>query len=231
MNIHFKLLLNCATVLVILFASDIMAKPKGKWTTLFDGKSTNAWRCYKQDSFPTKSWIIENGALKTIAGGERCDIITKEKYRNFELEAEWRVSPGGNSGILYHVAEGPEQVWHTGPEMQVLDDDKHRDGQNPKTSAGSLYALIAPTNKLLRPVGEFNKSRIIVHGQHVEHWLNNQKVVEYELGSDTLKKLIAESKFKDLAGFAQQGEGHIALQHHGDEVWFRKIRVRRLDDK
>jgi hypothetical protein len=112
--------------------------------------------------------------------------------------------------------------------MQVLDDSKHRDGQNSLTSAGSLYALIAPQNKKLLPVGGWNKARLVIRDGHVEHYLNGAKLLEYDLGSDSLKALIAGSKFKDMPRFAQNREGHIALQHHGEEVWYRNIRVRRL---
>jgi hypothetical protein len=195
---------------------------------LFDGTSTAAWRGFRRESFPDKGWAVVDGALKTVVGGDRCDLVTREAFDDFELELEWRVSPGGNSGVFYDVSEAGEQVWHTGPEMQVLDDQRHRDGQDPKTSAGSLYALLAPAGKTLRPVGEFNLARLVKRGRHVEHWLNGAKVVEYELMSPALAGLIAASKFKDMPRFAKEGRGHIALQHHGEEVAFRNIRVRRL---
>jgi hypothetical protein len=230
--ISLKMIVNCA-VLILIAAGAISAQPqgKGKWKVLFDGKSTDSWRGFKQEGFPADGWTVEDGALKAVASGKRTDIITKEKFSNFELELEWRVSPGGNSGIFYHVSEGPDQVWYTGPEVQVLDDSKHNDGKNDKTSAGSLYALIAPVGKTLSPVGSYNKTRLIVQGKHVEHWLNGKKIVEYELGSDALKALIAESKFRSMPQFAQEREGHIALQHHGDDVWFRRIRIRTLPAK
>jgi hypothetical protein len=206
-----------------------MAKPK--WHVLFAGKSTDAWRGFRRDYFPSKCWTIEKGSLKTIVGcdeADRVDLVTKDKYRNFELELEWRVAPGGNSGIIYLVSEDFDQTWNTGLEMQVLDDAKHPDGKNPKTSAGALYGLIAPVNKVLQSVGRWNKVRLIVHNGHVEHWHNGRKILEYELGSDQLKHLIAESKFIDFPRFAQNREGFIALQHHGEEVWYRKIRIRSL---
>jgi hypothetical protein len=109
----------------------------GKWEVLFDGNSTDHWRGFKQHEFPNKSWKVENSALKTIPGETGADLVTKEQYDNFELELEWRISPGGNSGIMYHVTENFVEPWHTGPEMQVLDDDKHADGKDPKTSAPS----------------------------------------------------------------------------------------------
>jgi hypothetical protein len=218
--------------LLALNAGTVTAKEK--WQVLFNGKSTDAWRGFRRDSFPSKCWNVEGGELQTIKDcdkSDRIDIITKDTYQDFELELEWRVSPGGNSGIIYLVSEDEDESWKTGPEMQVLDDDKHPDGKNPKTSAGALYGLIAPTNKTLKPVGDYNKVRLIVRNGHVQHWLNGRKVVEYDLGSDMLKALIAQSKFKDYPHFAQNRKGHIALQYHGDEVWYRNIRIRALPAK
>ena len=212
---------------VPLCGADAKAKP-GKWEVLFDGKSVEKWRGYKMNSFPDHSWKVEAGAIKTIAGAEGPDIVTKEKFENFELELDWKASPGANSGIMYRVSEDFGAPYETGPEMQVLDDDKHADGRDPKTAAGALYALIAPKNKKLKPVGQWNKVRIVVQDNQVVHWLNGAKVVEFELGSAELNQLIARSKFKDMPRFAKEKTGFIDLQHHGDEVWYRKIRVRRL---
>ena len=214
-------------MILVISCSPALAK-KGKWKVLFDGKSADAWRGFRQDTFPDRVWKVEDGTLRTIVGGGSHDVITREKYGDFELELEWKIAPGGNSGIIYLVSEDFDQTWKTGPEMQVLDDDKHRDGKDPKTSAGSLYALIAPVNKVLKPVGGWNKVRIIVHKGQVEHWLNDRKVIEYDLGSAQLKELIANTKFKDFPRFGQNREGFVALQYHGDEVWYRKIRIRSL---
>jgi hypothetical protein len=202
----------------------------GGWKVLFDGRSTEAWRGYTRDAFPTGCWAIEGDALKTVAGAKGpCDIITRDKYRDFELELEYKVSPGGNSGILYRVAELPgEPAWHSGPELQILDDEKYRNN-SPRTWTGALYDMIAAADKDLRPVGEWNTVRVVIKGNHVEHWLNGRKVVEYEWGSDALGALIAGSKFKDLPRFAREPEGYIALQHHdGGDVWFRNVRVRAI---
>jgi len=212
-----------------LNAAWVTAKPK--WQILFAGKSTDAWRGFRKDHFPSKCWTIENGSLKTIVGcddAERVDLVTKDEYQNFELELEWRVAPGGNSGVIYLVSEDQDQTWKTGPEMQVLDDAKHPDGKDPRTSAGALYGLIAPTNKVLKPAGRWNRVRVLVHNGHVEHWLNGRKVLDYELGSDLLKQLIAESKFKNFPRFAQNRKGFVALQHHGEEASYRRIRIRSL---
>ena len=215
-------------VLMLAISSCPALAKKGKWKVLFDGKSTDAWRGFRQDSFPNKTWKVEGGTLRTIVGGESRDIITREKYRDFELKLEWKIAPGRNSGIIYLVSEDFDQTWNTGPEMQVLDDAKHRDGKDPKTSAGALYALIAPVNKVLKQVGHWNKVRIVVRNGHVEHRLNGKKILDYDLGSDQLKQLIATTKFKDFPRFAQNREGYVALQYHGDAVWYRKIRIRSL---
>jgi hypothetical protein len=215
--------------IVLLIATSAITEAKPKWHVLFDGKSVSEWRGFRRETFPSKCWVIEEQSIKTVGGcdkSDQVDIVTKEKYRNFELEFEWRVAPGANSGVIYLISEDQDQTWKTGPEMQVLDDDKHPDGKKPTTSAGSLFDLIAPTNKTLRPVGEYNKARLVIHNGHVEHWLNGSKILEYDLGSAELKALIAKSKFKSFPRFAQNSEGVIALQYHGDDVWYRKIRIR-----
>src|SRR6185369_17214375 len=198
------------------------------WTVLFEGKPTDQLRGYRQKTFPTNNWVIDGDALKTVPG-RAVDLITKEKYENFELEAEWKVKEGGNSGVIYRTVETNGPTWYTGPEMQILDDARHPDGKNPKTSAGALYDLIAPSaGKKVNPAGEWNKSRLIMKDNHVEHWLNDIKVVEYQWDSPEVRDLIKQSKFKDLPAFMKQKSGHIALQHHGEEAWFRNVRIRRL---
>ena len=200
------------------------------WTMLFDGRSTRAWRGYNRGSFPAGCWAVEDGALKTVKSeGGGCDLVTRRTYRDFELALEWKVGKGGNSGVFYRAAElpPPAPIWHSAPELQILDDGAHP-AATPQTLAGSLYDLIAPVDKVLRPVGEWNEARVVVRGPHVEHWLNGRKVLEYELGSDALAALIAASKFKDMPRFAREKEGHIGLQHHGEEAWFRNIRIRVL---
>jgi len=183
---------------------------------------------YQRNTFPDKAWTVENGTLKTIKGGETVDLVTKDQYRNFMLDLEWRISTNGNSGVMVRVTEDARQTWQSGPEMQILDDEAHAGHENPKTSAGALYDLIAPVNKHLNPVGEWNHTGILVDGNHVEYWLNGYKVVEYELNSDELGALIARSKFKALPSFARAETGYIALQNHKSEVWFRNIKIRRL---
>lgn len=199
-----------------------------EWTVLFDGTHVDKWRGYKQKDFPRDAWTIDDGILKTIPGSHSVDLISIPIYKDFELKLEWRVPSGGNSGIFYFATEEGHSIWQSAPEMQVLDDEGHRDGIRDVTSAGSLYDLIAPSEDVVKPAGEFNFVRIKVNNRHVEHWLNGTKILEYEYGSDALKKLIAKSKFKDMVYFAKADEGHIGLQGDHGIVWYRNIRIRRL---
>ena len=203
-------------------------KKDPEWTYLFDGTGTGSLRGYKKDAFPDKSWKLEDGALHALPNVERVDLITKEKYDNFELRFEWKIAPAGNSGVMYRVSEEFEEPWHTGPEYQVLDDKEHVEGKIPDKSAGSLYAILPPGAKTLVPVGKFNKSRIVVKGTKVEHWLEKAKILEYDLASTQVKDLIAKSKFADKPRFAKEKSGHIVFQHHGQEVWFRDIKIKKL---
>ena len=208
------------------------------WKLLFDGKTSNGWRGFHQQTFPNGAWSIEAGCIKhRAAAGQQSqdggDVITVDQFGSFELRLDWKISPGGNSGIKYLVNETlpPTGGSGIGLEMQILDDDRHPDakmGRNGNRTAGALYDLIPPKNKTLRPVGAFNEVRLLVNGSHVEHWLNGSKIVEYELGSRELNELISQSKYKDIAGFAKSRRGHILLQDHGDEVWFRNIKLREL---
>lgn len=214
--------------LLVLTAGTLAAADAG-WVVLFDGKSTDAWRAYRQEGFPKKGWEVVDGTLHVQGGGGAGDLVTRQKFGDFELEWEWKVSPGANSGVMYRVTEVGSEPWNTGPEYQILDDALHPDGKNPKTSAAALYALVAPdATKVLKPVGEWNASRIVLKGSKLEHWLNGKRVVALDLSSPEAKALIARSKFKDLPRFAQEPAGFICLQDHGNDVWYRAIRVRPL---
>jgi hypothetical protein len=198
------------------------------WIVLFNGDDISHWREYNKTEFPFDGWAIENGILKTIVGGNRVDIITRELYKDFEFVLEWKASPAGNSGIFYFATEKGDYIWQTAPEMQVLDNDRHPDGKNPLTSAGSLFALIAPNKDVSKKVGEFNEARIVAKKNHIEHWLNGKKILEYDYTSDSIKDLISKSKFASMPLFAKENIGHIGLQHHGEEIWYRNIRIRKL---
>lgn len=204
---------------------------EGGWEVLFDGTDLSQWRGYRRQDVPA-SWRVENGVLAFAAAQDRAqrgDLVTREQYGDFELELEWRISEGGNSGIMYRVSESEPEPWHTGPEMQVLDDARHQDGQIPSHRAGALYDLIVPPANIARPVGEWNQVRIRVQGNRIQQWLNGQQTADVEVGSEEWNRLLAASKFRDMPTFASQRTGHIVLQDHDDPVWYRNIRIRRLD--
>jgi hypothetical protein len=203
------------------------AERREGWTLLFDGVTTKGWRPYRGEGAP-RGWEVVDGALTRTGQGR--DIITEGQYRNFELRLEWKVGPGGNSGIFYLVTEEGEETYHTGPEMQVLDDAGHPDGANRLTSAGSDYGLYAAPAGVVKPAGEWNSVLIRIRYPHVEHWLNGVKVVEYELGSADWSAKVAASKFSEWPGYGKAQRGHIALQDHGDWVAFRGIKLRELPE-
>lgn len=197
----------------------------GEWRTLFDGRSLDAWRGFKRAEVPA-GWQVVDGALTRV--GKAGDLITRDEFDNFELELEWKVPQGGNSGIMYRVTEDGEETYETGPEMQVLDDARHKDGQSRLTAAGSAYGLYPAPAGVVKPAGEWNAVRIVVRGNHVEHWLNGTKVVEYELGSPDWAAKVQASKFSRWPGYGRAASGHIALQDHGDRVAYRNIKIRIL---
>jgi hypothetical protein len=214
------------------------AEKAAGWRSLFDGETLNGWRGFHSDKIPA-GWAIEDGCIKKVpaegelgqAGG---DLITVDQFDNFEFSVEWKLSKRGNSGIKYLVSESLPPTGRSGIsfEYQVLDDEAHpdaRQGIAGNRTAGSLYDLIpASKDKKLNPPGEFNQTRIVVKGNHIEHWLNGVKVLEFERGGEKLKQHIAASKFKDTKGFGEIAKGHILLQDHGDAVWYRNIKVREL---
>jgi hypothetical protein len=198
------------------------------WVLLFDGESTDGWRNFNAEGL-NPQWQAEDGTL-TLTGGGGGDIITAEQFENFELQLEWRISEGGNSGLMYNVVEGRDgpEPWRTGPEMQILDNERHSDRHDPTHRAGANYDLHAPSVDATRPVGEFNQVRLVVNEGHVQHWLNGELVVEYELWSPEWEAMVAASKFATMADYGRAHSGHISLQDHGDRVWFRNIRIKRL---
>lgn len=195
------------------------------WRLLFDGRTTDGWRAYNADTMPA-GWQAVDGILTRVS--RAADIITKDQFGDFELELDWKVGEGGNSGIFYRAVEGLEWIYHGAPEFQLLDDARHRDGRNPLTSAGANYGLYAPPRGVVRPAGEWNTARVVARGAHVEHWLNGRKVVEYEQGSEEWTKLVAGAKFAAWPRYGKAMRGHIGLQEHGGMVEFRNIRIREL---
>ncbi len=214
------------------------------WQLLFDGKTFIGWRGIGIDSVPKGHWKIEDGTIRKIASGDvptmpdgqplkGGDLMTDETFKDFELTFEWKISEGGNSGVKYNVSEevsiknGSSHA--LGYEFQVLDDAKHSDNINPTHRAGSLYDLIEAKGKTLKPVGEFNTSRIIFNKNHIEHWLNGVKVVEVDTNTPEFEKIFKKSKYKNHPNFTLHKDAHIVLQDHGDDCWYRNIKIRRLN--
>ena len=233
------------------------------WRLLFDGRTSAGWRGFREKSFPACCWAIEDGSItRRRTGSEELylDLITTEQFDNFQLEFDWRITPGGNSGVKYLVQEDRPAGWEKaymdyeaqalrksglkeseisarlnpaqwshmamGFELQLIDDVLNEDAQGPANRrTGALYDLMAPLQSPARPAGKFNHARITVHGRHIEHWINGVKVLEFQPGSTQMEALIKQSKFEHLVGFGLNSKGHIALQDHGDEVWFKNIKV------
>jgi hypothetical protein len=195
------------------------------WRLLFDGSTLNGWRGYRQEA--TTGWEVVDGMIKRTGRGG--DIVTTEEFDDFELTLDWRVEEGGNSGVFYNATLGLEQIYHGAPEMQILDDARHADGQSELTSSGANYALHPAPRGVVRPAGEWNTARVVMRGNLVEHWLNGRKIVEYELLSDDWKRRVAESKFTEWPEYGQATRGRIGLQDHGDPVVFRNIRIRVIE--
>ena len=198
-----------------------------RYQSLIEPSAAPAWRGYLKAELPV-GWQVIDGALTRVGAGG--DIITKEQYENFELLLDWKIAAGGNSGIFFRVVEDSTlpAVYLTGPELQVLDNKGHPDGRAPHTSAGSNFALHPPVRDATKPVGQWNRTRLLVNGARVEHWLNGELVLRYDLWSDDWKQRVRESKFRGMPRYGLARSGHIALQDHGDWVAFRNIRIRRL---
>ena len=197
------------------------------WELLFDGETLEGWHLYGRPE-ETTGWEVDDGTLaRTGSGG---DLVTAGVYTDFELRLQWRISEGGNSGVFFRVADEQDAVWRTGPEMQVLDNARHPDGRNGYTSAGANYALHAPPTDSTRDVGEWNDVHILVQGPHVEYWLNGLLQCRYELGSEEWERLVAASKFASMPLYGREPSGRIALQDHGDLVWYRNVKIRELGE-
>ena len=217
------------------------------WRLLFDGKTLNGWRGLGRDHVPVGLWVIEEGLIKKVNTGnvqklpdgrpvEGGDLMTIETFDNFDLTFEWKINKAGNSGLKYNVSEEMSQTYGSkysalGFEYQILDDANamYNGKLIPSQFTGSLYDILPPENVVLKPIGEFNSSRILVDGNHVEHWLNGKKVVEYEFGSKELEEGYKVSKFNKIPGFTDKRKAHLVLTNHNDESWFRNIKIRVLN--
>ena len=196
------------------------------WRLLFDGKTTEGWRTFKKQTFPATGWIVEDGWLHCQGKGGG-DIISDAEFGDFELQWEWKIAPGGNSGVKYFVTETRNAA--LGHEYQMIDDEREPDAISAggKHVTASFYDVLKPTvHPPTKPPGEINQSRILVKGNHVEHWLNGVKVLEYECGSDQVKTAVAASKFRTTAGFGTKIKAHLLLQDHQSNVWFRNVKIR-----
>lgn len=204
------------------------------WKLLFDGQSTNGWQIFKARK--NNTWEVQNGTLHCKAlmegvsgiGDERSDIMTTDEFENFELAFDWKISPEGNSGVMFRVTEEFEQPYYSGPEYQIIDDKGYPGELHDGQRTGDNYDMHIAENKTVNQVGTWNSARIIVSGNHVEHWLNGAKVVEYELGSADWTKRKNASKWKDATGYGMAKKGHIVFQDHGNEVWFKNVMIKAL---
>jgi hypothetical protein len=221
------------------------AERQDGWQLLFDGTTLRGWRGLGRDTAPTAHWTVDSGAIHKIPRGQVAvqadgqplgggDLMTDASYGDFELAWEWKVAPGANSGVTYNVSEQlstsiqPRNA-AKGFEYQIIDDDRHPDAQLLRHKTGDLYDLLASNErKRVRPVGEWNQSRILSRGTHGEHWLNGEKVVEYDLGTPRMTQALAASKYRDWPWFAQRRRTPIVLQDRDDAVWFRSIKIREI---
>ncbi|MBW8713239.1 MAG: DUF1080 domain-containing protein [Acidobacteria bacterium] len=207
------------------------AEKKAGWILLFDGHSLDAWRAYKKSDAAGLRWKIDDNSLslpaQTEPGTRAGDILSKDTFEQFELSVDWKVAPGSNSGIKYFVLEDRDSA--IGHEYQVIDDERHPDAKvGPHRQTAAFYDVLPASDRPLKPAGEWNSTRIVVRGQTVEHWLNGKKVLQYELNSPAVNAAIEKSKFKGIERFGKRQNGHLLLQDHGDQVWFRNIKIRRL---
>jgi hypothetical protein len=207
------------------------AEQKAGWTLLFDGRTLDGWRGYKVPDASVTRWKVEDGFLMLPPDdgkdthGQR-DIISKATFEQFELTWDWRIAPGGNSGVKYFVLEDRDAA--IGHEYQLIDDERHADAKiGAHRQTASFYDVLPAANRPLKPAGELNTSRIVVRGQTVEHWLNGRRVLQYELDSPAVRAAIEKSKFKGIERFGKLQNAHILLQDHGNQVWFRNIKIRR----
>ncbi|MEO7158167.1 MAG: DUF1080 domain-containing protein [Vicinamibacterales bacterium] len=221
----FAAVLALATIASAQVPTLTAAEKAEGWKLMFDGTSLAGWRGYKTDN-PSGGWRADDGLLVRLGGGG--DLMTVEEYGDFDMRFEWKITEYGNSGVIYRIGTTEPYPWHTGPEYQVLDNGRHPDGKSPLTSSGSNYAVDAPIKDVTKPVGQWNEGRIVAKGNHVEHWLNGVKVVEYELGSAEWKSHVQASKFGKIPAYGTLKSGYIALQDHESVVVYRNLKIKKL---
>lgn len=205
------------------------ALPQGGWIHLFDGKTLDGWRGFRNQ--PITAWSVDKGTIHCnghIKGAPAVDLITDGEYASFILELQWKISPQSNSGIMFHVDENHQNTWESGPEYQIVDDKGWPGKLEPWQHTGCNYAMQVAEHVNIHPVGQWNTTKIVVNGAHVEHWLNGRKILEYTLWSPEWQKQKESGKWKDHPDYGMNKTGHIALQYHGGDVWFRDIRLKKL---
>lgn len=231
-----KSTLCTAAIAVLLMAcGNTKTMNNDGWTNLLEANSLNGWNTYNKPGTVGDAWSVKDGVLyfdanKKKQGGTGGDIVYKEDFTNFHLQLEWKISSKGNSGIMFYVQEDPKYAYPflTGPEMQVLDNDGHADGKIKTHRAGDLYDLIACSRETVKAVGDWNLAEIVSNNGKLDFFLNGEKVVSTTMWDDNWNQMVANSKFKTMPDFGKFKSGKIALQDHGDDVWFRNIRVKRL---
>jgi hypothetical protein len=200
------------------------------WRSLFDGKTLKGWRTYQNK--PAEDWSVKNGTIyckgSTNKSDLHADLITEDQFENFELSIDWKISPKGNSGIMYLVTEDYPTAYLSGPEYQIIDDKNFPEKLEEWQKTGANYAMDPAPDAKPNKVGEWNTTRIVVNKGHVQHWLNGKKIVEYDLWTDQWKQKKAQGKWKDAPGYGMSKKGHIALQDHGSEAWFRNIKIKEI---
>jgi hypothetical protein len=202
------------------------AEKAAGWRPLFDGSTLNGWRGYKTQTAPS-GWHVVDGTLTKSGSIE--DLITRDQFGNFELAFDWKLSPGGNAGLFYHGTEEYDHIYWSGPEYQLLDDSLHPDGKNRLTSAGAAYALYPSPAGIVKPANEWNSSLIVIQGARVQHWMNGQKLLEYELWSPDWEAKVKASKFKDWPNYGLARRGYIGIQgDHDGSPSIRNMRIRPL---
>lgn len=225
-----KFLIYLSLLLSLLSNNIVNAQTKkDEYQSLSDGKTLKGWRMAQHDSAPGMAWSAENGEITfDPSKGHGSDIITNRSFKDFDFSVDFKISEGGNSGLKFFLLPNT----NLGCEFQIIDDSKHPDaklGINGNRQTGALYDVFPPdANKPYKGAGEWNTARIVSKGNHVEHWLNETKILEYERGSDKFKQAIAASKFKDTQGFATATSSPILLQAHGDKAWYRNLKIKEL---
>jgi len=197
------------------------------WRSLFDGHNTSAWRMFTGKDFPKEGWVVEDGCLHLQPGGKGGELVTVDAFDDFEFEWEWKLAPKANNGIKYLVTESRPRT--PGPEYQMVDDSTMPE---PKHQTASFYEVLpVQVATRVKPPGEWNLSRLVIQGTHVEHWLNGAKVLAFDLGSEEVKAALAKSKFKGVPGYGEKIRGQILLTNHYGETWYRNLRIRELPAK